>query len=59
MPLIPFRQDDRLGLYLLLFVPSYLAAFAALIHLQGESSSVLLMNLAAEAYPAVFHLSTL
>ena len=47
MPLFPFRQDDRLGLYLLFFVPSYLGpAFAALVHLPGDLGSGLLMNLA-------------
>ena len=42
---------------LLLFVPSYLGS--ALVHLKGDLYPVLLMNLAAEAYPAVFHLSAL
>jgi hypothetical protein len=55
MPLFPSRQDDRLGLYLLFFVPSYLGPAFALVHLPGDSCSVLLMNLAAEACPGVIH----
>ena len=39
------------------FVPSYLASAFALVRLQRDSCSVLLMNLAAEARNAVYHLS--
>jgi hypothetical protein len=55
MPLFPFRQDDRLGLYLLFFVPSDLGPAFALVHLPGDLCSVLLMNLAAEACPGLMH----